>query len=251
MPRRCARRLTGCEAADCLIATVVIFLRSMKFASVILGLVCAVAWSSEAITDMGKYQVILDRMPFGEEPTPESIAAAAAQAQPPRESFTKNLKMCALTRNFLSGKVQVGLTDAVSKKSYFLGVGESEDGIDVVEVDYDREKALLRRGGEEAWMGMNDVSQPVTAAPPVVASTRRGPRPAAAAATPGRPAQKVVREVKNEKPKLSGEALTKHLQDYQMDLIRAGGDKGPPLPMELTPEMDAQLVAEGVLPPLE
>ena len=28
-------------------------------------------------------------------------------------------------------------------------------------------------------------------------------------------------------------------------------DKGPPLPMELTPEMDQQLVDEGVLPPAE
>jgi hypothetical protein len=43
--------------------------------------------------------------------------------------------------------------------------------------------------------------------------------------------------------------LQNHLEQYQMDLIRAGGEKGPPLPMELTPEMDDQLVKEGVLPP--
>lgn len=226
----------------------------MKVSSIILGLVCAVAWNSEAGADVGKYQVILDRMPFGEEPTPESIAAAAAQAQAPRELFTKNLKMNAVTRNFLSGKVQVGFTDTVSKRSYFLGAGEIEDGITVVEVDYEREKALLRKDGEEAWMGMNDVAQAVTVPAPVAtASARRGGRPATAAGMPGRPGsmQKAAREAKAEKPKLSGEALTKHLQDYQMDLIRAGGEKGPPLPMELTPEMDAQLVAEGVLPPME
>jgi hypothetical protein len=51
------------------------------------------------------------------------------------------------------------------------------------------------------------------------------------------------------KPTLTGEALQNHLEQYQMDLIRAGGEKGPPLPMELTPEMDDQLVKEGVLPP--
>lgn len=220
---------------------------------VILMLVC-VAARGEGTIDFAQYQVILDRMPFGNEPTPESVAAAAAQAQAPRESFTKNLRMNAVTRNFLSGKLQVGLTDTVSKKSYFLGKDESEDGITVVEVDYDREKALLRKDGEEAWMGMNDVAQAVTVAAPVMtAPARRGARPAIAAGTPGRPgpAQRAAREVKPEKPKLSGEALTKHLQDYQMDLIRAGGEKGPPLPMELTPEMDAQLVSEGVLPPLE
>ena len=43
----------------------------------------------------------------------------------------------------------------------------------------------------------------------------------------------------------------KHLEQYQMELIRAGGEKGPPLPMPMTPEMDAQLVKEGVLPSLE
>ena len=34
-----------------------------------------------------------------------------------------------------------------------------------------------------------------------------------------------------------------------MDLIRAGGTLGPPLPIQLTKEMDDQLVREGVLEP--
>jgi hypothetical protein len=43
--------------------------------------------------------------------------------------------------------------------------------------------------------------------------------------------------------------LERKLQEYQMDLIRQGKT---PLPMvPLTPEMDAQLVEEGVLPPQE
>ena len=46
--------------------------------------------------------------------------------------------------------------------------------------------------------------------------------------------------------RLTGESLQKHLQEYQMELIRTGQ---PPLPIALTPEMDAQLVKEGVLPP--
>ena len=55
----------------------------------------------------------------------------------------------------------------------------------------------------------------------------------------------------NSAARLTGEVLQKHLQEYQMELIRAGGAKGPPLAIPLTPEMDAQLVKEGVLPPLE
>ncbi|MDD4870312.1 MAG: hypothetical protein PHR77_07105 [Kiritimatiellae bacterium] len=38
------------------------------------------------------------------------------------------------------------------------------------------------------------------------------------------------------------------LQQYQMDVIRAKGKKGVPLPMPLSAEMDAQLVKEGVFP---
>ena len=47
-------------------------------------------------------------------------------------------------------------------------------------------------------------------------------------------------------PKYTGEALEKHLKEYQMQVIREGL---PPLPIPLTPEMDNQLVSEGVLPP--
>ena len=39
------------------------------------------------------------------------------------------------------------------------------------------------------------------------------------------------------------------MQEYNMELIRAGGDLGPALPIELTPDQDAQLVREGALPP--
>jgi hypothetical protein len=48
---------------------------------------------------------------------------------------------------------------------------------------------------------------------------------------------------------LSDEERRRKIMDYQMDLIRSRGKKGPPLPIPLTKEMDDQLVAEGVLPP--
>jgi hypothetical protein len=38
------------------------------------------------------------------------------------------------------------------------------------------------------------------------------------------------------------------LQEYQMQAIREGRE---PLPIPLTPEIDQQLVNEGVLPPAE
>ena len=51
-----------------------------------------------------------------------------------------------------------------------------------------------------------------------------------------------------QQPLLTGEELEKHLQDYQMEVIRQGM---PPLPVQLSPDRDAQLVAEGFLPPVD
>ena len=47
---------------------------------------------------------------------------------------------------------------------------------------------------------------------------------------------------------LSEAEVEKRLREYQMNLIRKGMT---PLPIQLTPEMDAQLVKEGVLPAVE
>jgi hypothetical protein len=216
---------------------------------VIVGLVCLMAGMIARGDDFARYQVILNRMPFGVEPTPESLAAALAKPEPPRELFTRNLKMCAVTRNLLNGDVQVGLMDLSTKKNYFLRVGETEDGITVVEADYEGETALLRKDGDEERLGMSDAVAMTTVTSPAGASAARA---GVAKSVPrGISPRQAVREVKVAPPKLTGEALEKHLQSYQMDLIRAGGEKGPPLPMELTPEMDEQLVNEGVLPPME
>jgi hypothetical protein len=196
--------------------------------------------------DFSRYQGILNRMPFGAEPSPEAIAAAAAANLPPAESFTQNLQFCGLTLNKRTKAVQVGLYETVVKKSYLLAEGEQEDGIRVVKADFANERALLRKGAEEVWMGMNQVQA-------VAVPVRAMPAPAAARAParPAIPAPGAVLHPERLKPALTGEALKKHLEQYQMDLIRAGGSKGPPLPMELTPEMDQQLVSEGVLPPAE
>lgn len=201
------------------------------------------------IPTFDRYTVILSRMPFGDEAAAAAAAAAASAAAnasaAAAESFAKNLKMCAITKNHFNHKIQVGLLDSATKKSYFLYEGDSEDGIELKSADYEHEKALLRKGEEEVWMDMN-------AATPTVATAAR---PAGLVTPPsfGRridvpPPPRLRTEMK---PIFTGEALEKHLKDYQMELIRAGGQKGPPLPMELTPEMDDQLVKEGVLPPAE
>jgi hypothetical protein len=160
--------------------------------------------------------------------------------------------MCAVTRHALTGLLQVGLIDSATKKNYFIGVGQDEDGITVVDADYEGERALLRKGTEEVWISMKDaVAAPApspVAGPAVAGGPAMAPR---RLSFPRRDAPVRVPPQSPGETNLTGEALTKHLEQYQMDLIRSRGEKGPPLPMELTPEMDAQLVKEGVLPPVE
>lgn len=203
-----------------------------------------------------RYQIILDRMPFGIEPAPLPLPTTNKPVQ--SDVATRALKMCAVTRNQMTGKLQVGLVDVATKKNYFLNVGETEDGITVLDADYEGEKAKLSKDGAESWITMTDAQSmaSVTAAPS--ADARRTMMPGAppgirtrgmrSPPAPSAPAPAAPQEVATT-PKLTGEALKKHLEQYQMDLIRSRGEKGPPLPMELTPEMDAQLVKEGVLPP--
>jgi len=254
----------------------------------------------------------------------------------------------------------------ITRKSYFLHEGASEDGMELVRADFDNEKALLRKDAQEVWMDMtsatvatpaitfgphgvqiftpSQVAKPaistaandnstgnadistgssssrtldeefqrkigqfqvertisregpgiVPSSPvgtggfgwvnnsPAVASTPKDqtatassaalalnqsmasalevaatipppdPTPTQVAATPGSSSvNNATRVMDNTQdvPQLTAAYLQKQLQDYQMELIRAQGEKGPPLPIVLTPLMDAQLVSEGVLPP--
>jgi len=198
-----------------------------------------------------RYQPILDRQPFGEV-QPDPAATASKPTGPVAPPFTKDLKMCAITDD--ESGVQVGFVNVAMKppKSYFLRIGEMEDYIELIDADYIEEMALLRKGEEEHWISMDGSGSGL-------GSTGGGGTPGAPS-TSGTPGQKrlsyrerlaqrrAARVIEVKKPELEGEELEKHLQSYQMELIRKGA---PPLPMELTPEMDAQLVSEGVLPPVD
>ena len=221
--------------------------------------------------DFTRYQVIIDSELFGEAPPPAPTLAPVAAAPAVVPPFVKNYRMCAITDDSLG--VRVGFINVKSKpeRSYFLRVGDSEDGIELVEADYEREAALLRSEGKEAWIYMDgepEAAGGVAAASPAAARPAATARPAVTAApSPGgqsyrdrlaaraRERQRILDERRQQAKKaaeeVSGEELVTRLQEYQMELIRAQGKKGPVLPIPLTEEMDDQLVAEGVLPPRE
>ena len=220
--------------------------------------------------NLESYQVILDREPFGSVPAPpppeEDPGDRLADAPPP---FIKSLRMCAITETEDFG-LRVGIVDIKAKppSSHMMRIGEIQEGIELVEADFDREGALLKKDGLKYWIYL-DGSQ---GSGPGGAHGKPG-KPSASAAPPQpRPPQaelarsgssgsytdrlKKRREIlearrkqSEERQKMGPEALKEQLKEYQMELIRAKGELGPPLPIPLTKEMDDQLVAEGVLPP--
>lgn len=201
-------------------------------------------WTGEGFD---RYEVILHRRPFGdvpiEEPPPENPV-------PTEASFVKNLRICSMTQPEGSG-IKVGIVDAAAKKNYILAVGETDGGITLVSADMMEEQAVLQVGTEVAMVKLAANAN----APRLGArtTTRAGGTTTTAAnyaerrqerrealARPERQAREMPQ------PKYSGEELRQHLQEYNMEAIRQGL---PALPIELTPDQDAQLVAEGLLEP--
>ena len=241
----------------------------MKFTAAIYILpILLVSTASGAVRDASRYDVIVSRNIFWNPPKRVvPVRRTPTRPTPLKRSFVESITMCGITETkngirvgfFASTPRVVRGRRTTAQKSYYLFVGEKEDEIEVISADFAEEKAQLRKGTETGWIYMNKpagVSGSTSIAPapgPVVR------RPAPALRTTSyrdivrrrREAEAKRRAAEMAKPRLTGEARLKHLQEYNMNLIRAKGEKGPPLPMQLTPEQDAQLVDEGVLSPRE
>lgn len=209
-------------------------------------------------TDFSRYQSIIDRKPFGAAALEQS-SQVNNPAVAPADLFTKTLKMVAIKLE-KNGQTRVGfINQAAGNKSYYMLIGEtSPDGIEVVDADFLKESALLRKESQSGWIYMK-----TSTANPLQVSGKASKGRSSLARTSGAIAENVYTErvrkrLENkqkeidrqmaETPKMTSEELEKHLNDYQMDVIRKGM---PPLPVPLTKEMDDQLVSEGVLPPLD
>jgi len=228
-------------------------MRNLRISMVLLSLAGLSAYGVDQDIPFDRYRIILDRAPFGEAPPPDS--GQPVVNVPPSESFAKKIRMSALLED--EGRIRVGLIDMTTNESFFLGVGDMELGIELISADYETEEAVLRKGPEMAVIklqsgeitALNPAEQQARLqqqqAPPSGAglsyAERRRQRQAAQRQPPAPPPPPP-------QPLFTGEDLQKHLQEYQMEVIRSGL---PPLPIPLTEEMDDQLVAEGLLPPAQ
>lgn len=231
--------------------------------TLLLALSC-LATASFAMDDFERYRVILARMPFGEAP-PEPVVEAPPPT-PPAESFAKNLRVCSITEESETGKVRVGIVDNQTQKSFVFSEGEIVDEIELVSASLADEEAVLRKGQEIVRINLVSGEMSAVSGEQLAASrTARAATDAAALQSyrDRRQARQELRRQRQEREqerlerqreaaelasRYTPEELRGRLQDYNMEVIRAGM---PALPIELTPEQDAQLVAENILPPAD
>lgn len=194
------------------------------------------------------YQVILTRKPFGDmaakaEPVPERIV-------PINESFAAGFRLSGIYE-LADGTPRVAIVNQKENSYFSLILDEPalSTGITLIEVNFDKREAVIRKDEEIVVLSMDDSANKVL-------SSEEGSRRLEEAQTKRlsyrerREQRKLARAKQMEeqaaKPRLVGAELEEHLQNYQMEVLRTGM---PPLPVQLTPDRDAQLVEEGVLPP--
>jgi hypothetical protein len=150
--------------------------------------------------------------------------------------------------------IQVGIVETKSNRGFTLGVGESANGITLVRADLELEEALLQKGSQTVLLKLSaQVRKKPPAGPaamrPAPGQATRGPATSATAGRPSARRRVTVRKAPSPPPlPIRGRELRQHLREYNLESIRKGL---PPLPIELTPAEDDQLVLEGVLPPTE
>lgn len=220
----------------------------MKIPQLLIPLCLAAALPSPALQDFSHYEVILQKQIFGK-PPPEPVAAPVA-ATPPGPSWITDYRLAMLVDEG-AGKVRAGLVHLRDNSTVSLGINEKHEstGIQLLSADIAQSSAVFVKGADKQTITMAAVGAvPVAAAAPAATPGRLpqgGPgRRFGSGRTmppPPAPAQPV-------EPKLTGAALEAHLQEYQKEVLRKGM---PPLPVALTPENDAQMVQEGVLPPID
>ena len=219
-----------------------------KWAILIWMAACAGAFADSAVRPFSDYQVILDRKPFG---APPDRSQEPERVVPVSESFAASLQLSNIYE-LDDGNLRAAIVDRKDNSFFSLMIGEASDGgIELVDADYDKGEAVLKKGEEVVvlTMGGGESTGQVLSSAEVQDRQKQAEERRMSYAERRRQRQlERMKAPEAPQPLLTGEALEQHLQDYQMEVIRQGM---PPLPVQLTPDRDAQLVAEGFLPPVD
>lgn len=212
------------------------------------------AVSPDQLSDFSRYQVILDKKSFGT-PPPVAVTPVVPPVINTGPSWINDYRMTMLiTQN--DGTFRVGLVNSKTNESLTFSSDKNRargtDKLMLVSTDPAKKMATISKAGDVQTISLED---PSVAAPPAAPTktptigrmpSRPGPPTVLSSGRPQRPAPPAPPQPQQER--LSGAELEKHLQEYQMEVLRKNL---PPLPVQLSPENDAKLVQEGVLPALE
>ena len=198
--------------------------------------------------DNSRYDVIIARSPFGSEPLdPASNAAKPAEIK----QLEKDLRLCFLLES-QSGEVRAGFQNQKAKsgepKSVILMEGESYRAMKLLEIDMENSTATLQYDGKPVIFELSKSKVAVASKKPASDTPSRRFGSGFRRSTP--PAEEKAEEepqLTEEEVAQQREAVRESLREYQMEVLR---NNMPPLPIQLTPEQDDQLVEEGVLPPM-
>jgi hypothetical protein len=221
----------------------------VKRAIAILGFasVLAAGAATPAVRPFEDYQVILDRKPFG---APPDRSLEPERVVPVSESFAAQMVLSGVYE-LDDGNLRVAVTDKKDNSYFALMVGEKSDqGIELIDADYEAGEAILKKGEETVKLSMSGESGSTMLSTTELKDRVKQAEERRLSYAERRRQRMLERQkpIEIPKPKFTGEELEKHLQDYQMQVIREGL---PPLPVQLTPDRDAQLVEEGYLPPVD
>lgn len=123
--------------------------------------------------DFSRYQVILDRMPFGTPAQLENPRNAAATNRLAEMTMTRQIRLCAVTRT--EQGVAAGLIDSSYKppRNYYLYVGDEMDDLKLVSASVEEETAVIERNGVQQTFTLTGVK--TAAAPPTAGNTNLRP----------------------------------------------------------------------------
>lgn len=197
-----------------------------------------------------RYNVILDRSPFGSDPlstvsTPDPNAQAQANAAKLEQAYRLSFLL-----ETDDGEIRAGFQNLKPKPGEPLGsvimVGESFMGMKLKSVDLASSEAMLEHNGQPIIFQLTQESSSAKVAPATPTQPSRRFGGGFRNREPTRPAPPPEPTLSPAEQEQRHAEIRKNLQDYQMEVIRTGM---PPLPVPLTQEMDDQLVSEGILPP--
>ena len=212
---------------------------------------CTLATEEETTESFSRerYAPIIKRSPFGKEEIPLVDTQTTASTRVAIENLEKSVRLSFLLKSEDNDEIRAGFQNLKAKegdpKSAVLMVGDSFQGMKLLDVDLDAETAKVNYQGKEIELTLGVATQQTTTKKtPTTRSTtsRRINR----GFQPREQREEVILSEEEKAEQLA--QIREELQQQQMEIIRKGQ---PPLPIALTQESDDQLVSEGILPPID